>query len=124
MFKMIEMCEINIHDFVKELKLNKTFTQKQCIVIENLYIYFENLMVYKVVIAIHPDMLKKAKKLGLNTNSGYITIFFDNVKLDIKSLLPGVDKGRFIAIYNPNNATCNIYTGEEYYLPEGKVSFA
>ena len=105
---------INIHDFVKELKLNKTFTQKQCIVIENLYIYFENLMVYKVVIAIHPDMLKKAKKLGLNTNSGYITIFFDNVKLDIKSLLPNVDKGRFIAIYNPNNAQCNIYTGEEF----------
>ena len=108
------MLSINIHDFVKELKLNKTFTQKQCIVIENLYIYFEDLMVYKVVIAIHPDMLKKAKKLGLNTNSGYITIFFDNVKLDIKSLLPNVDKGRFIAIYNPNNAQCNIYTGEEF----------
>ena len=52
-----------IHDFVKDLKLSKTFTQKQCIVIENLYIYFEDLMVYKVVIAIHPDMLKKAKKL-------------------------------------------------------------
>ena len=96
--------DVNIHDFVKELKLNKTFTQKQCIVIENLYIYFENLMVYKVVIAIHPDMLKKAKKLGLESNNGYITIFFDNVKLDIKSLLPNVEKGRYIAIYNPNNA--------------------
>ena len=107
------MTGINIHDFVKDLKLSKTFTQKQCIVIENLYIYFEDLMVYKVVIAIHPGMLKKAKKLGLETNNGYITIFFDNVKLDIKSLLPGVEKGRFIAIYNPNNAECNIYTGEE-----------
>ena len=70
-------------------------------------------MVYRVVIAIHPEMLKKAKKLGLCTDTGYITIFLDNVKLDIKSLLPVVEKGRFIAIYNPNNAECNIYTGEE-----------
>lgn len=107
---------INIHDFVKELKLNKTITQKQCVVIENLYIYFEDLIVYKVVIAIHPDMLKKAKKLGLNSNNGYITIFFDSpgsIKLDYRSLLPGVEKGRYIAIYNPNNAECTIFTGED-----------
>ena len=70
-------------------------------------------MVYKVVIAIHPEMLKNAKKLGMNTNTGYITIYMVNVKLDIRSLLPNVEKGRFIAIYNPNNAECNIYTCED-----------
>lgn len=30
---------ISIHQFVKDLKLAKVFTQKQCLVIENLYIY-------------------------------------------------------------------------------------
>lgn len=105
--------DVNIHDFVKDLKLSKLFTQKQCRVIENLYIYFEDLMVYKVVIAIHPDMLKKAKKLGLNTNTGYITTYMDNIKLNVKSLLPKTEKGKFIAIYNPNNAECSIYTGED-----------
>ena len=70
-------------------------------------------MVYKVVIAIHPDMLKKAKKLGFDSNNCYKTIFFDNIKLDIKSLLLQTDKGRYIAIYNPNNAECSIYTGED-----------
>ena len=107
------MESIGIHDFVKDLKLSKLFTQKQCVVIENLYIYFEDLMVYKVIIAIHPGMVKKANKLGLHTTTGYITTYMDGVKLNAKSLLPNVEKGRYIAIYNPNNAECSIYTGEE-----------
>ena len=105
---------MNLHEYVKELKLNKILTQKQCVVIENLYIYFEDLMVYRIVIAIHPDMLKKAKKLGLETTSGYITLSDERTprnKLKISEY--NVEMGRYIAIYNPNNAECTIFTGEE-----------
>ena len=106
---------MNIHDFVKDLKLTRVFTQKQCTVIENLYIYIEDLKVYKVVIVVHPDMLKKARRLGLDTNEGYKTIFLDSqTELNIKSLLPGVEKGKYIAIYNPNNSECSLFTGEDY----------
>lgn len=51
---------MNIHEFVKSLNEAKVFTIKQCIVIENLIIYFEDLKVYKVVVAINPNQLKKA----------------------------------------------------------------
>lgn len=50
---------MNIHDFVKQLRLSKVYTTKQTVVIDNLYIYINNMKVYKVVVAINPDMKKK-----------------------------------------------------------------
>ena len=76
---MKKMNGISVHEFVKDLKTAKLFTAKQCLVIENLYIYFKDMKVYKVIIAVNPSMLKKAKKLGLN--SQYITTFFDDIKI-------------------------------------------
>lgn len=52
---------MNIHDFVKQLRLSKVYTSKQTTVIDNLYIYFNNMKVYKVIAAINPSMKKKAK---------------------------------------------------------------
>lgn len=102
----------SIHDFVKYLKLTKLFTQKQCLVIENLYIYFHDLKVYKVIVAVNPSMMKKAKRLGIDTN--YKTTFFDDVEIRIDDKkMKNIDKGRFIAIYNPNNSECSIFKGEE-----------
>lgn len=103
------MSKVTLHEFVKDIKIAKVFTQKQTVVIENLYIYFEDLKVYKVVIAVNPLMMKKAKKLGLN--SQYVTSFMDDVKIRVDDL--NVSKGRYIAIYDPNNADCSIYPGEE-----------
>lgn len=101
---------MNIHDFVKNLKLSKVFTSKQCIVIENLLIYFNDLKVYKVIISVNPDQLKKAKKLGIN--SQYHTIFMDDIPIKIENV-KNVNKGKYIAIYNPNSSECSIYPGEE-----------
>ena len=103
------MNPINIHEFVKDLRKAKVFTTKQCLVIENLYIYFRDLKVYKVIIAVNPSMLKKAKKLGLN--GPYITTYFDDVPISIPNL--GVSKGSYIALYNPNDGTCSVFNGEE-----------
>lgn len=106
---------LTVHEFIKHLKTTKIFTAKQSIVIDNVFIYFEDLKVYKAVLQINPSMMKKAKRL--NINSEYITIDFDTptqTKLrfdeDIKHEL---DKGKFIAIYDIHRITCNVYPGEE-----------
>ena len=103
------MNEVNIHEFVNDLNNAKVFTAKQCLVIENLYIYFRNLRVYKVIIAVNPLMLKKAKKLGLN--GPYITTYFDDIPISVPNL--AVSKGSYIALYNVNNGTCSVFSGEE-----------
>ncbi len=97
-----------LHEFVNDLKTAKVFTSKQCLVIENLYIYFRDLKVYKVIVAVNPLMLKKAKKLGLN--SQYITTYFDDIKISIPNL--SVSSGSYIALYNVNNRTCSVFNGE------------
>ena len=103
-----------IHDFVKQLKLMKVFTSKQSVVIDNIFIYLEDLKVYKVVLQINPSMMKKARRLGLKNQ--YQTTYFDNcnIKLrfeeDNKNIL---DKGKYIAIYNIGTTNCSIYPGEE-----------
>ena len=102
------MTAVDLHEFINDLKLTKAFTQKQCIVIENIYVYFNDLKVYKVVIAINPSMMKKAKRLGFD--SLYKTIFMDDVLIKVKEF--DVSKGKYIAIYNPNNTDCSIYNGE------------
>lgn len=100
---------VSLHDFVKDLKNAKAFTTKQCLVIENLYIYFRDMKVYKVIIAVNPLMLKKAKKLGLNNR--YTTIYFDDIPLSIPDLTNS--SAAYIALYNPNDGTFSVFNGEE-----------
>ena len=100
----------DIHTFVRNLKLTKCFTQKQSIVIENLFIYFNDLKVYKVIVYTNPGMSKKAKKLGFS--SGVKTIIMDDIPIYVKDLNK-CSKGKFIAVYNPNTRDCTICTGEE-----------
>ena len=106
---------MNVHEFIKHLRLNKTFSSKQSVVIDNIFIYFEDLKVYKVVIQVNPAMMKKAKKL--NITNEYITVFFDGptatkLKFD-EDTKHELDKGKFIAIYDLHKITCNVYPGEE-----------
>ena len=86
---------VDLHEFINDLKLTKAFTQKQCIVIENIYVYFNDLKVYKVVIAINPLMMKKAKRLGFD--SQYKTIFMDDVLIKVKEF--DVSKCKYIYSY-------------------------
>ena len=103
------MKPVDIHTFVSNLKQARCFTQKQCVVIENLFIYFNDLKVYKVIVFTNPDMNKKAKKLGFC--GGVKTIIMDEIPIYIKQYK--CDKGKFIAVYNPNTRDCTICTGEE-----------
>lgn len=104
-----EMKAVDLHEFVKDLKLSRAITQKQCLVVDNLFIYFNDLKVYKVVVQVNPSMMKKASRLGFRDS--YHTIFMDDVPIKITDL--NVSKGSFIAIYNPNTCDCSIYHGEE-----------
>ena len=82
-------------------------------------LYIRDLKVYKVIIAVNPSMLKKAKKLGLNGQ--YTTIYFEasagadlsatDVPINIPNL--NVSSGSYIALYNPNDGTCSVFNGEE-----------
>ena len=107
--------DMTVHEFIAHLKSTKAFTMKQSVVIDNVFIYFEDLKVYKAILQINPSMMKKAKRLGID--SGYITYYFDgptSTKLrfdeDTKHELT---KGRFIAIYDIHKITCSVYHGEE-----------
>ena len=104
------MERISVHDFVRDLKLNKTFTSKQSVVIDNIYIYFNNLKVYKVVIVVNPSMIKKAKRLGIE--SPYLTIFLDDIPIKCDEIHKDVSKGKYIAIYNLSKSEYSVFPGE------------
>ena len=95
-----------IHEFVNDLMKAKVFTSKQCIVIENLYIYVKDSEVYKVIVAVNPNMMKKAKKLGIDVP--YKTYFMEvQLKLD-----PKCSTGSYIILYDVNNKSCSVFNGE------------
>ena len=63
---------MDLHQFVHSLKVDrKLFSQKQLTVIENIYIYINNGCVYRVVINIVPEMIKKARRLGINNEQNH-----------------------------------------------------
>ena len=95
-----------IHEFVNDLMKAKVFSSKQCLVIENLYIYVKDSEVYKVIVAVNPKMMKKAKKLGIDVP--YKTYFMEvKLKLD-----PKCTTGSFIILYDVNTKSCSIFNGE------------
>jgi len=80
-----------------------------------------------VIVAINPSMTKKAKKLGFETQ--YQTTFIDDVEIDVeRDFIPedrrskqvNATKGKYIAIYNPNNSDCSIYFGEEDEIEQSR----
>ena len=103
-----------IHDFVKQLRLMKVFTSKQSVVIDNIFIYIEDLKVYKVVLQVNPLMMKKARRLGIK--SEYQTTYFDVCPITLRfaeDTTHALDKGKYIAIYNVGTTSCSVYPGED-----------
>ena len=104
---------ITISEFIINLKITKAYTSKQARVIDFISIYVNDSKVYKVIIVVNPLMMKKAKKLGIDTQ--YKTIFFDDVDIDLNELKKKCSKGKFIIMYYPNdkNNELNVYEGED-----------
>ena len=101
----------NIYDFIKELKLNKVITTKQLPFIENIFFYVEDLTIYKYVISVRPELLKRAKRVGLKL----LYDIHDNISVKIKEPLTNTAKGRFILIFNPGNSEITIAEGEDSF---------
>ena len=107
MFTMFKMNNYTIHEYVKDMKLkHKYFTNKQCRVIDNLYMYMSDANIYRIVVNINPDMLKAAKKLGFEKEH----IIFDvHQKVYVEEKY---NRGKFILIYDVNNGNCDVFGGE------------
>ena len=104
---------ITINEFITHLKTTKAFTSKQLVVIDFISIYINDGKVYKVIIAVNPLMMKKAKRLGIDVQ--YKTIFFDDVAIDLNKMKKKCSKGKYIIMYYPNdknNDFCD-YEGED-----------
>ena len=103
---------ITLSEFITHLKLSKAYTSKQSVVIDFISIYVNDSKVYKIIIVVNPLMMKKAKKLGFD--SQFKTIFFDDVAVDLNEMKKKCSKGKFIIMYYPNdkNSELNIYDGE------------
>lgn len=103
---------MNIHDFVKDLKTKKKlFKQKQVPYIDYFSIYIKNLTVYKVAMFVNPLTFKnQGKRCGLKD---LIVIWDKGFNEKLKIDLDGVDKGKYLIIYDPKTLESSVYTGED-----------
>jgi len=101
---------MNIYTLLTKLRNDKVFTIKQLAYIENIYIYISNLKVYKLVLSIYPKEIKKAKKLGLNSQYIIINKSFGKINEPLKN----TSKGNYILIYSPNSQDITVWNGEEF----------
>ena len=99
-----------LDELVRDLRAAKVFTSKQTVVIENIYIYTHKGRVYKVVVAVIPTMLKKAKRLGLQAQ--YTTTILEDIPLELPSSVKTNEQNLFI-LYDLNTHQYSIYPGEE-----------
>jgi len=100
---------MEVYDLIEQLRKDKVFTNKQLQHIENVFIYFNDLNVYKVILAVYPLELKKAKKAGLKQQYTIIERDFRRIKEPCE----GTKYGHFQLSYKPCNQTVYCYTGEQ-----------
>ncbi len=98
---------MNVYDYIKELKRKGLFKVKYSIVVENIILYVNNSCVYRVIFQVNPDMLKKAKKLGLNSSYVKCDIQSEKIKLEDK-----YKNGRIIIMYDITKDKADVYEGE------------
>ena len=97
---------MDVYNYIRELKKRGVIKVKQGIVIENVMIYVSDETVYKIAIHINPDMIKKAKRLGLN-NEWTIVRMNDKIQMEDK-----YKNGKFLIIYDLSKDSADVYDGE------------
>ena len=90
----------DIYDFIKELRLSHFIDSKQLRFIENIGFYINDLIVYKIVVAVNPKILKKSSKYNLPQQYNVHHDDFKHVK--IKEPFKNTSKGKYILMYNKN----------------------
>ena len=98
---------IDIYDFIKELRLKHFIDSKQLRFIEFISFYIDDLMIYKILVAVNPKTLNKSKKYNLPQQ--YNVHYIKPVK--IKEPIENTSKGKYILIYDLKEIT--VCKGEE-----------
>ena len=104
---------MDVYYYIDNYLKGNVYTIKQLRFIENIFIYVDDLTVYKVVIGVNPLTLNKSKKYGLHEQF----IIYDNVdRVLLKEDIKGTSKGKYMYQYKPYNREINVWLGEEYAL--------
>ena len=101
---------MDVYEFIKEIRRRGIYTVKRSMVVEGIYIYVNDGVVYKIVLHCDPAMLKKAHKLGMNGE--YVIHNFDNEKIKLK-LEDKFANGRNIIMYDTRKNIADCYQGED-----------
>jgi len=107
--KLFYSMKMDIYDLIAKLRNDKLFTIKQLSHIQSIGFYISDLNVYKIVLVVYPNELKKAAKVGLKNQY----TFFNRGFGKIKEPLEGTAKGRYILLYHPYNREIIVSEGEE-----------
>ena len=108
---------MDVNGFISELKRIGLFKVKQSIVVEGINIYVNDCEVYKIMLHVNPAMMKKAKKLGLESEY----IIHDMTGKGYKLLLDEkCKKGKFIVMYDVGKNESYTYEGENSELEQAR----
>jgi len=113
---------MDTYDFINKLRNDKYFTIKQLTHIETINIYVDDLNVYKVMLAVYPNELKKARKLGLKQQYIIYEENFGKIKQPKFESQQGgktytdISHGKYLLTYNPHNRDVNVWDGENLEL--------
>ena len=100
---------MDIYDYIRQLKSNRVITVKQLKYIDLINFYVDDLTVYKYVICVNNDMIKRAIKAGLDKPY----IIHDDIAIKIRPFYKHCDTGRYILMYKPFNNEILICEGED-----------
>ena len=98
-----------LYEFINELKKMGIYKVKMSMYVESLNIYVHDESAYKVILHVNPDVLKKAKKVGLNQE--YVIYDLNDKDLKIK-MEDKFKKGYYIIIYDLSKNESKVYEGE------------
>jgi len=106
------MSRPDIYTFIDSLWEKGIYTLKQLGFLENIYIYMDDLRIYKIVLAAYPKELRKALKRGITSQ---YTIFEGDYG-KIAEPVPGTKHGKYMIQYSPASRKATLYEGEVHNI--------
>ena len=100
---------MNLYEFIEEIKKMGLYKVKMSMYVESINIYVNDEKVYKLMLHVNPDVLKKAKKVGLNQEY----VIYDLSEKGMKIKMDEKFKyGYYIIIWDLSKNEPKVYEGE------------
>ena len=100
---------MNVYEFIEEIKKMVLYKVKMSMYVETINIYVCNEKVYKLMLHVNPDVLKRAKKVGLNQE--YVIYDLSDKGMKIK-MDDKFKQGYYIIIWDLSKNVTQVYEGE------------